>query len=330
MIKINKVEFSKISKNDIKAWNFVLENSNNATIFHTPEWIFLMVDKIGVEGEILIAYDNENPIGIFPYYLKKGKLFSKKSTTGSFETPYGGPIKINKSKENTIVELLKKQEESLVIVKSKVIVPPFTNIDSFKLQNFKFVEKGAIVLDLELSEDDLYMQLYKMKKRNIKKAIKNNIKIVSSNSNQLFEFHEMIKDTYKRLELTAPKSIDFYSKLMDSLFSLNRVKLLIAYLDDKPIASAIYLLYKNTIIFWQGAAYREYMKFGVNDLLHWEIIKYGKNNGFNNYNLLHFHDDMGNELEQLKKFKEGFGGVLTPYYSFDKEFNLNSKLKHII
>lgn len=330
MIEVIKVDFVKITEKQKKDWNIVLENSNAATIFHTPEWIQMIDSYIPAKCELFIAYHNDQPVGVFPYYIKKGKMFSKKATTAAFETPYGGPIIIEDSNEDIIVELLRKQEESLVLVKSKIILPPNSDTKPYQFQKFKSFENSAIVLNLAPSEDELFSQLHKMKKRNIKKAKNNNVEIFDDANKYLQDFHLMLQDTYKRLELLPPKPIEFYQRLLEILIPLNRVRLLVAFYEGKAIASGIYLLYKKNIIFWQGAAYREYMKLGPNDLVHWDIIKYGKANGFEKYNLLHFHDNKGVELESLKKFKQGFGGVPTPYYVFNKDFKLNNKLKNLI
>lgn len=330
MVKIKKIEYSKISIDEKKAWNYVLDHSDQATIFHTPEWIFLMVEKIGSTGEILIAYENEKPVGIFPYYLKKGKFFLKKSTTGTFETPYGGPILTSGTNENVIIQLLQSLERNINIVKSTIFSPPNSKILPFETQNFKSNKRESMLLNLEPSEDDLLSQLQKMKKRNIKKAEKNEVEIIDADASYIPEFHKMLADTYKRIGLNPPKGIDFYERIFELLKPLNRVKLLMAKLENEPIAATISLLYKDTVIFWQGASYREFMKFGPNDLLHWSIIKHAKQNGFKYYDLLQFHDRKGIELEPLKNFKQGFGANPEPYYSFTKEFNLNVKLKSLI
>jgi len=329
MIKISKIEFAKISKNKLKDWNYVLEFSNEATIFHTPEWIFFMIEKTGVKGEILIAYNNNKPVGIFPYYLKKGKFFFNKSTTGTFETPYGGPIHIKGSNKNIIIQLLKNLEKNFNIVKTTVFYPPKRNNDPFKDLNYSFKKKESMVLSLEPTEEELWSQLHKMKKRNVRKAEKNDVRIIDSDLKYISDFHCLLSDTYNRLSLRPPKEIDFYNKLFELFLPLNRIKLLIAEFNGKPIAAAIFLLYKETMIFWQGASYREFMKYGPNDLIHWSIIKFGKQHGFNSYDLLQFHDNKGDELEPLKKFKQGFGAIPQPYYSFTKEFGLNKKLKNL-
>jgi len=53
---------SKLSKPNSTDWEHILDQSDIATIFHTREWIQLMVEFVGVKGELLIVYNNNKPI----------------------------------------------------------------------------------------------------------------------------------------------------------------------------------------------------------------------------------------------------------------------------
>lgn len=310
---IKEIDFSKLNENHFKDWNMILHKNNSSTIFQTPEWIRLSLKWSDANGRLILAYNDGNPVGAYFYYKKPHKYFLSKSSTGIYESPYGGPVIIEGENDKVCDLMILKLEKNILISNITVIAPPYVNIQPFLRSGFRNVVKETMVLELDKSEDELLGQMHQMKRRNIKKALKNNVKIIHKDASGLEEYHSMLVSTYERLNLKSPKSISYYKDVFKALEPKKRILLSIAYLDDKPIASGLFLISNSNAIFWQGASYQEYMKFGANDLLHWNMIQFCKSEGLSYYNLLHFHDDQGNELESLKRFKEGFGAKSTPY-----------------
>lgn len=64
------------------------------------------------------------------------------------------------------------------------------------------------------------------------------------------------------------------------------------------------------------------MKYASNDLIHWFIIKKANELDFKKYNMLHFHDSDGNEINSLKNYKMSFGAKLYDYYLMNKRFKI--------
>ena len=316
---LKEIDFSELKDVDYKEWNSILENSKSTTIFQTPEWIELSLRWSKARGKVILAYRDNKPVGCYFYYLKDAKYIFKKSSTGIFESPYGGPIIITEEEDQTIDLMIKKLQRKLLLSSITVIAPPFVDISPFVRNGFKNVDKETMVLKLNETEEVLFDQMHQMKRRNIRKAIKNNIQIIHKDASGLDEYHSMLVSTYKRLNLSPPQPIEYYKDVFRNLESKKRIILSIAYLDEQPIACGFFLVYNGTVIFWQGASYQEYMKFGANDLIHWNIIQFAKSSGLSYYNLLHFHDDKGVELESLKRFKEGFGARSTAYHMLVKK-----------
>lgn len=316
---IKEFDFSKLDENHFKDWNMILQNNNSNTVFQTPEWIRLSLKWSVSNGSLILAYNDSKPVGAYFYYKKPHKYFLSKSSTGIFESPYGGPVIIEGENDKVYDLMIQKLERKILISNITVIVPPFANVQPFLRSGFKDVVKETMVLELDKPEEELFAQMHQMKRRNIKKALKNGIQIIHKDVSGLDEYHSMLVSTYERLNLKAPRSISYYKDVFEALGPKKRILLSIAYLDDKPIASGLFLIYNSNAIFWQGASYQEFMKFGANDLIHWDMIQYCKAEELSYYNLLHFHDDQGNELESLKRFKEGFGAKSTPYHLLVKK-----------
>ena len=313
MVRVYKRKFSDLSDKESKDWELLLQQVEYATVFQTSEWIGLIVDFFNEKAEVILCYEENELVGVFPYYLKKYKRIFNKSTTTMFETPYGGPITRSAKRNDWISQILDFQLKGMRMVSSKIVFPPHIYYDSQLNKNCVTKTKSTIELNIDKPEEVLWTGLNKMKTRNIKKAIKNELEISEDIDRNLEFYYDLLAQTYSQLGL--PKAIDFnfYRKLFDVLSPQKRVKLVTVLLDSKPIASAIFLLYNNTIMYWQGASSSDYMKYGPNDLIHWYIIKNGKSWGYTKYNMLHFHDANGNEISSLKNYKLSFGSELQNY-----------------
>lgn len=313
MARIYKREFNALSNKELEDWSLLLTHVEQASIFQTSGWVGLIVDFFDAKAEVIFSYEENELVGIFPYYIHKYKRIFSKSSTTMFETPYGGPVTLNRNRTEWIRQILNFQLKGIRLVSSKIIFPPHVLFDSQLYKNCIVKTKSTIELNINKSEEELWTGLNKMKIRNIKKAVKNGLEINEDANNNLEGYYNLLEQTYSRLGLSKPIEFKFYQKLFDDLYALKRVKLVTVLFDSKPIASAIFLLFNNTIIYWQGASSSDYMKYGPNDLIHWHIIKNGKNWGYTKYNMLHFHDAKGNEISSLKNYKMSFGSELKDY-----------------
>lgn len=327
MIKVKKADFNKLSDKEINEWEFVIKNSSDATVFHTYNWVKTIIEEESISCSVIIAYNSGKPVGVYPYFYKIRNFVLKNVITGVFETPYGGPIFLDTTKMDAQYSSIKTQIKESTVIKSTIILPPNYDIDAFRNLNFKITNKETLIIDLNKNEEILWNNLHSMKIRNIKKALKNNVEVKFTGLEDIGEFHAMLESTYKRLGLSSPKPLDFYIKLFNAFKDNNTVKLLTAYRENKPIASCIFLFFKDTIIYWQGASYEEFMKFAPNDLIHWSIIQEGAKMGYKKYNLLHFHDNKGKEIVSLKNYKMSFGAELCNYYIVEREKKLFTFLK---
>lgn len=329
MMIVKEFDAADLNLQCLRDWNYVLSNNNDSTIFQTPEWIELTIKWTSSSGKLIIAYMDDSPIGVFYYYSKVFKQFLKKAYTENFESPYGGPIILERADINTIDFMIKHVEKKIQLASISVTLPPLACIQPFLENKFDKLGKQTMILPLDKTEEVLFDQMHKMKRRNIRKAEKNDIEIVHEDSSALDIYHNMLAATYKRLSLKPPMPIEYYQDIFNVFGENKRIVLSMAYKDSEPIASALFLVYKGTTIFWQGASYQEYMKYGANDLIHWDIIKYSLNKNNAHYNLLHFHDDIGLELESLKRFKEGFGATCATYHVMKKESRILNVSKGI-
>lgn len=329
-VTIKNIKLQNISYQEESDWNTILQRSDDATIFHTPEWVRLTVEKTGAKSKILIAYHAQEPVGIFPSYIKETTKYRKVIRTTLFETPYGGPISVEGvSKKEVIKHLIRRQERLFNIFDTEIILPPDYEIGPFVEQGYNIASRETLVLHLEKDEDTLWRGIGSKTRNMVRKAEKCGLNVIKADKTTLNEVHEILADTYKRLGVGPPPPLIYYERIFDNFYFKDMVNMLLAIHDGKPIAVAIFLLFKKTVIYWEAGSYREYWKYAPNDLIQWNVIKNSATEGYKYYDMLHYHDKNGQLIPSLRAFKLGFGAKPRVYYTANKMFEPYKSLKMI-
>ena len=172
----------------------------------------------------------------------------------------------------------------------------------------------TVTLDLSLSEEHLLGKMHMKTRYNIKVAEKHGI--VIKQGKDINEFWKLLQRTAVRDRFAShPK--EHYEKLLKSLSEAGEIKteLFLAYYEGKTIAGAIVLRYGDTGYYLHGASDYDSRSLMAPYALHWDIVKYLKNNGIKYYD---FWGIDSRKWPGVTRFKLGWGGDLKEYPgSFD-------------
>ena len=159
------------------------------------------------------------------------------------------------------------------------------------------------ILDLSFSEEQLFKCLSDNTRRNIKKAIRNQVSFEINNSPSALEDFYIMNCYTRRRHGLPPQPLKFFRNLYDFVLNKNKGFISISKYNGKSIASAVFLLIGQKALFKYGASLFEYQNLRPNNLLMWESIKYIKDQGFSELNFGR------TELENigLRRFKLGWG-----------------------
>lgn len=178
------------------------------------------------------------------------------------------------------------------------------------------------ILDLSPRDGQLFKRLSDNTRRNIKKAIRNNVSFEINNSSSALEDFYIMNCYTRRRHGLPPQPIKFFKKLFDIVLTKNKGFISFSKYNGKSIASAVFLLIGQKALFKYGASLFEYQNLRPNNLLMWESIKFLKDKGFSELNLGR------TELENigLRRFKLGWGPEekLLNYYRL--ELGKNGKI----
>jgi len=158
-------------------------------------------------------------------------------------------------------------------------------------------------------EEILWKNLSSSKRRNIRKAQRENMIIAFHNEqNTIREFYQLHCLTRKRHGL-PPQPVSFFNAIYKNIISKKFGEVALAYSGKTPVAGAVFFISGSDVIFKFGASDKSFQNMRANDLLMWEAIRRYAGKGLSSFSfgkteksnegLCHYKDGFGIERVQL-------------------------------
>lgn len=297
---------------DKKEWeDFVLSN-NEASFLQSWYWgefhktLGKTINRAGF-------YEKEKLIGVMLSIVEPAKR-------GKYLTVPGGPLidwhrrYIADAFLNQIKQIAKENNCVFVRVRPQLIKDDFS-INLFKSLGFvkaptHLHAELTTQLDITKPEEELLGQMRKTTRYEIKKAIKENIKIIKSdNPSDIKKFYDLQIETSKRQKF-VPFSYKFLYEQF-KIFAQNGNALLYkAEFEKKLLAQAFVFFYGKEAVYHYGASTDEGRRYPGAYLIQWEAIKEAKKRGMTRYNFWGVapENKQNHRFSGLSLFKRGFGG----------------------
>lgn len=164
----------------------------------------------------------------------------------------------------------------------------------------------SLVLDLELSDEELLSQMHHKTRYNIQLSQRHGLEFRESTDMDVF--WKLVQKTVAA-DGFASHPRDFYEKLL-ALEGELETKMFLVYSGAAPVAGMLLLVHGDTAYYLHGAMDREYKSLMAPYLMQWEAIRYAKSHGCAHY------DFWGIDSERwpgVTRFKLGFGGRQVEY-----------------
>ena len=249
-------------------------------------------------------------INLLPFY----------GSNGSFLLNYD----LDDSEKWKLMELLYKE---LLSYSEKNKIAAFTLITNPldpSSKNYLEVQDGINNSDFRMgqitplpnSSEELIKLFKNPRPRNIRKAIKANVKVRKSNDKKDFDF---LSSTH-RDNITyiggKPKSDLFFQMVRENIPEKN-YSLFIAEIDGIRISALLVFYFNSTIEYFTPCTLNNYRNYQASALLIFEAMKYAIDKNFKNWN-------WGGTWESQKgvyDFKKKWGSIDLNYYYFTKVYN---------
>ncbi len=308
-------EFKDIN---IDNWENYVKSHPNGNIFQTPNIFKAYQETKNYDPLVIVVLNKNNDIiglqvsvTIQLYDNILGPLTSRSII-------FGGPLIQNEDKSILDVIL----GEYLKKISGKAIFSQFRNMWNWNRLNNSFVNRKIIfedhldiIFDLTKGEEQLWKEMKRVRKKGINQSYKKGVfvkKIDLMNSHTFDQSYSILDLVYKRIKLPIPKR-DFFENIIKN--NKNNILSLGLYIEKELVAVRIALCYNSLVYDWYAGAKEEYLSYRPNDVLPWEVLKWGAENQYKNF-------DFGgagkpNIPYGVRDYKLKFGGDVVNYGRYE-------------
>jgi len=270
------LEVRELEKNDEKAWDEYVLNSDASTFFHQTGWKNVIEKTYGHEPHYLMAEEDGDIRGILPLFLMKSRIFGKKLISVPFG-PYGGVCANDSRIEKMLVEESKKLTCECNAKYLELRTKSNKNTTDESLINTKYYVTSI----LELNKDPNIILMEKFNRNKRKTIYKSQKKSLSYKwTTETDDFYELFIQNMKNLGSPA-HSKKFFDNLISEFPDSTRV--LLVERENEVIYVSFYLFFRDTMINSWSSTLDIYRGNFPTDFGIWNAIKYGCENGYSYY-----------------------------------------------
>jgi lipid II:glycine glycyltransferase (peptidoglycan interpeptide bridge formation enzyme) len=313
---------------DRKKWDHYVDIHPDGNIFQAPEMHEMYRNARNYEPLLLgVTNEHDEILGVLLTVIQsedQGLLsnFTRRSII------FGGPL--IKNNDLKILDIILQAYDEKV--RSKALYSQFRNLwdvndylDTFNKNGYKFENHLNIIIDLKKSESLLWQEMNPTRRKQIRRAAKRGTTVKElTEIRDIESAYKILIEVYKNAKLPIPH-ISLFTESFSKMNSIGILRGFGALYKDSIIGARFILTYRKTIHDWFAGSLYDFRNNYPNDLLPWEIMKWGRQNGFESF-------DFGgagkpHEKYGVRDYKKKFGGMLVDYGRLEK---IHSPLKYKI
>lgn len=178
----------------------------------------------------------------------------------------------------------------------------------------KTVPKGNLIVDLKLTEDELFQKVHSKHRNSIRRAERSEVQIARSGENIVEDYKSIEEQTWERSNRSGT-DLRYYKRIAECL--PNNADIVVAYKDGKPQAGGVFFYNKEMSYYLHGST-KNNPEPGAANLLLWDEMIKLKREGVKKFNFVGYrlNPEEGSKLYGIQHFKERFGGTLYKSYNF--------------
>ncbi|MFX0135576.1 MAG: lipid II:glycine glycyltransferase FemX [Candidatus Hodarchaeota archaeon] len=301
-------------------WADFVYNHPNGNIFQTPEMYEVYKNTKNYEPNFLAVVNEDDEISGVLLSVVQRENIRPISRLTERSIIWGGPL--IKDEDTKVFTLILGEYEK--IAKKRAVYSQFRNL--FDMQKFSkifyhfgysFENHLNIIIDLKKSEEVLWKEIHCERRHNIRRALNKGTFVEEiKNFSDLLRIYHIICQVYNNAKLPiADKSL--FEGAVRILSPHGMVKCFGAFYCNEIIGVRFVLSYKKSLYDWYAGSKREFRNKYPNDLLPWEIFKWGILHGYEVF-------DFGgagkpNKPYGVREYKRKFGGKFIESGRYVKE-----------
>lgn len=307
-----------IPATNVDAWNNVLCSASEGDVYFDPQYHRANANDIDAEATAFVYREGSRQL-FHPILHRRIFVGDQDSGWKDFETVYGytGPI----STTNEPGFLLRAWDAFSQWCSSERIVAGFVRFNPF-LSNHRLVppdctvtlDRDVVVVDLSGGKDVIWSRYPSVQRNMIRKAMRSGLLCEETPVESGLEaFREIYEASMSRLRASRAYFFTdrYYRTLIDGL--RQNIRLLTVLQDGRPVAAALFMLYRDRIHYHLAGSRLEARPFAPNNLLLHYAIEWGAERG---YRWLSLGGGTSPSLsDPLYSFKAGVSNGRLPFHT---------------
>ncbi len=172
--------------------------------------------------------------------------------------------------------------------------------------------RNSVLLDLTKSEENLLAAMKQKTRYNIRLAARKGVRVRQGEISELPMLYKMYAETAVRDGFVI-RHEDYYLNTWRMFIEANMAKILIAEVEDQPVAALILFYFNSTGRYMFGMSTENFRELMPSYLLQWEAMRLAKQLGCHTYDMWGAPEvfDESDSMWGVFRFKQGFNGTTT-------------------
>ena len=266
--------------NDInrKAWAEFVKAHPQGNIFQTPEMYDVYACAEHVTPIAIAVMEGDEIIGVLvAQYMTNGGALASWITARSIIT--GGPLARNNDPAiiQALLDAYKKQLPCKTIYSEIRPIYPMNDMPGWKR-----VGHYNLVMRLEKTEEELFEQMHKERRRNVNQAIKAGLTFRElTTADEIQQVVALIEKTYRRKHVPIG-----YLNMFDKVQGILKdyAHFFGCYTaEGQMIAGQVRLCYGTLVYAWFAGSDEDFFKLRPNDFTMWNVIRWAREKGYKEF-----------------------------------------------
>lgn len=300
-------------------WKDFIEKHPEGNIFQTPLMFEVYRSSKGTEPFLIATVNEQGEIAAL--LLSAIQKENDNLLTGRFSARSiisGGPVVSNNDPELFHL-ILKGYNEK---IKSKAIYSQFRNLRDmsgmqviFEKNGYVFEDHLNIHVDLTKTEEELWKEVHSKRRNEIRRAYREGTEFrVAEDKGSLRDCYSILREVYHSAKIPLA-DFSFFENLLDHSDRKSGIRIFTAVYEQQIIGCMLALVFRDTIFDMYAGSYRKYYGKYPNDLIPWEVFKWGRANGYRLF-------DFGGAGKPgvtygVRDYKKKFGGTTVNFGRFE-------------
>lgn len=285
------VNIRRSTSDDKAIWDQYLLEHQQGNFYQSFDWKQVNENNFKHECIFLVAEQENKFVGVFPIVFIKSKIFGKIMTSMPFVN-FGGPCSDSPEVEAAFVNELKK-----ITKENNADYLEIRTLHSVSDQLPSSLHKVSMTLDLNADPDVIWNAFKSKHRTNIRRTYKNNIHVKQGRHELLDDYYTLLSKSWKNLGTPIYKKL-YFENILNTF--PDSTKIFVAYIDEKPIATAFNGYYKGVVEGMWAGTLPEFRSLQPNYVLYWEMIKDSCETGYQYFHLGRSTSDTGAEVFKKK------------------------------